>query len=234
MNQESFSEQLRTAANNLEALKVLVKDMIDCTDSNGRTAAYMAAQSGNLDVLKYLANFGADMLKSANDGTTPLIVAAKEGHVNVVQYFIEERGMQALANPFLLFIAARNGRIDVVQYLMKDGLLIDVGNVQCLKDDAIEMAARNGHEKVVKFLSELGARKDMSLLIAAQEGRVEVLSYLVDQEGMDKDTGHPHKFKNATPLILAAKNGHLAAVRYLVGIGADKMKADNEGWSSLH
>ena len=103
-------------------MKMLVNFVIGYTDSTGRTTAYMAAQSGNSDVLKYLATFGADMLKSANDGTTPLSIAVQNGHVKVVQYFIEEREMQALANPSLLFIAARYGSKEVVQYLMKEDL----------------------------------------------------------------------------------------------------------------
>ena len=216
-------------------MRMLVKNTTDDTDSTGRTTAYMAAQSGNSDVLKYLATFGADKMKSANDGTTPLSIAVQKGHVKVVQYFIEEREMQALANPSLLFIAARYGSTEVVQYLMKEGLLVDVENLQSMTDDAMEMAARNGHVTTVKCLSTLGAtKKDVSLLIAAHEGHVEVMSYLLDQEGMDHDTCHPHKFKSATPLILAANNGHLAAVRYLVGKGADKSKGDTDGWNALH
>jgi ankyrin repeat protein len=47
---------------------------------NGRgvTAVFVAAQHNKVDVLEYLIDRGADIEQAANDGTTPLWIAARE------------------------------------------------------------------------------------------------------------------------------------------------------------
>ena len=42
-----------------------------------------------------------------------------------------------------------------------------------------------------------------------------------------------HRIKGATPLFIAAQNGHLDVVRHLVEVGADKDKARDTGATPL-
>src|SRR6266446_3941789 len=64
---------------------------------------------------------------------------------------------------------------------------------------------------------------------AAREGRVDLLEGLI-KDGMRVDLRDPRGF---TPLILAAYNGQLAAVNFLVEHGADPCAVDPKGNSSL-
>ena len=57
------------------------------------------------------------------------------------------------------------------------------------------------------------------LLIAADEGHLEVVQFLVEC-GANKDQGRTND--GATPLFMAAQNGHLEVVRFLVESGANK------------
>ena len=53
---------------------------IDAVDDRGRTALYIAAAEGNLEVLKWLLSNGADPLCCASDGRSALHAAAANGH----------------------------------------------------------------------------------------------------------------------------------------------------------
>ena len=65
-----------------------------------------------------------------NEGYFPLFVAAQEGHLNVVQYLLDQgvgvnRGVQCCtvnnAGMTPLYVAALNCRLPVVQYLLEHG-----------------------------------------------------------------------------------------------------------------
>jgi ankyrin repeat protein len=45
------------------------------------TPVFVAAQIGQPEVVKALAEVGADMNVPMNDGTTPVLMAAKQGHL---------------------------------------------------------------------------------------------------------------------------------------------------------
>jgi ankyrin repeat protein len=42
---------------------------------------HMAAQNGNLDVVRVLGEFGANVNQAMQDGATPLYIAAEIGHL---------------------------------------------------------------------------------------------------------------------------------------------------------
>lgn len=52
------------------------------------TALFLAAQAGNLAVVKQLAQAGADLTIVRRDGSSCLFVSAKNGHHEVVEYLL--------------------------------------------------------------------------------------------------------------------------------------------------
>jgi hypothetical protein len=57
----------------------------------GRTPCFMAAENGNLAVLRCLVKkFGADINKATNDGFTPLMVASCKKHADVVRWLVKK------------------------------------------------------------------------------------------------------------------------------------------------
>jgi ankyrin repeat protein len=56
---------------------------------NGETAAHMAAGYGQLEVLTLLQKHGANLQKVDEQGDTPLMSAAKNGHSDTLQFLIQ-------------------------------------------------------------------------------------------------------------------------------------------------
>jgi ankyrin repeat protein len=124
------------------------------------------------------------------------------GQLGVVRYLGKELGAnvnQAMHNGFTpLIIAAIHGYVDVVRCL---------GN---------EFGAN------VSQANEDGAT---SLMFAAKQGDLNMVRCLGKELGANVNQAN---LGGATSLLIASKSGHLNVVRYLVILGADIKKADNE------
>ena len=101
-----------------------------------------------------------------------------------------------------LMVTAESGDLATARILLDRGALIGARNGN--KQEALHLAAANGHNLVVGLLIERGA----------------------DREAMDKE--------NRTALHLAAANGHNLVIELLVCGGADKNAKDVLGWEPLH
>jgi hypothetical protein len=89
---------------------------------------------------------------------TPLICAAKYGHVEVVRVLLEGgvkvEGSDAIRSTALHY-AAMYGHLEVCRLLLDRGAKVD--SVNWWKETPLHCAARNGHLLVVKLLVERGA-----------------------------------------------------------------------------
>jgi ankyrin repeat protein len=168
----------------------------------GATPLMIAANNGDLAIVRYLVEQGADKEKVLNDGTSPLMFAAQEGHMAVVRYLVEQgvdknRADHKGYTPLML--AAQEGHMAVVQYLVEQGA-------------DKEKAMNDG---------------TTPLMLAIQEGNMvaDVVRYLVEQ-GVDKNRAD---HKGYTPLMFAAYMGNMAVVRYLVEQGAYTNAINDDG-----
>jgi ankyrin repeat protein len=112
-------------------VQCLVKELgadINHANQDGITALSLAAQEGNLDMLRCLATeLGANNVNQASpDGFTPLDTAALKGRLAVVRYLVEELGAD-------------------VNHAIKDGAT------------PLVAAAYMDHKKIVAFLIKHGA-----------------------------------------------------------------------------
>ena len=57
---------------------------------------WAGAWGGHVNVVRWLAENGANLNKASNDGQTPMHVAAKQGHVDVMRYLREKLGKASL------------------------------------------------------------------------------------------------------------------------------------------
>jgi len=106
---------------------------VDKKDIAGQTALMYAAETGNLEIVKYLVEQGAN--------------------INAVS------GRKGRGTP-LIYAAAAN-KVEIVEYLLKNGGDINA-TTPYQNETALIWAVASGHEKIVKLLLENGADKNIT------------------------------------------------------------------------
>ena len=67
-------------------------------DQYGFVALHEACGKGHLECAKALLGAGADINKQANDGRTPLMLAARQGRIEVVRELLKRGAKKELKN----------------------------------------------------------------------------------------------------------------------------------------
>ncbi|MBN3318767.1 FEM1B protein, partial [Atractosteus spatula] len=146
--------------------------------------------------------------------STPLIIAARNGHAKVVRLLLEHY------------------RVDTEQTgtVRFDGYVIDGAT-------ALWCAAGAGHFEVVRLLVMRNANVNHTtvtnstpLRAACFDGRLDIVRYLVENNA---DIGIANKYDN-TCLMIAAYKGHTDVVRFLLERGADPNAKAHCGATALH
>ncbi len=126
-----------------------------------------------------------------------------------------------------LMFAAGKGRSDKVRFLVEGGAHINAINVRGL--NALGMAAERNHRSVVEFLRKRGAAYDIHS--AAAVGDMEELKRYASAGG---DVDSREKEYGRSLLWMAAHNGHLEAVEWLLDRKADMKARGPNGETPLH
>ncbi|XP_066896192.1 notch-regulated ankyrin repeat-containing protein [Kogia breviceps] len=90
--QRIFQEAVRKG--NTQELQSLLQNMTNCEFNvnsfgpEGQTALHQSVIDGNLEVVKLLVKFGADIRLANRDGWSALHIAAFGGHQDIVLYLI--------------------------------------------------------------------------------------------------------------------------------------------------
>ena len=222
--------------------------------SDSVTNVYQAARDGCPDLTNLLKRLKTEKRKTAlitktKDGghfSTPLIIAAHNGHLNSVKILlgygadIEDGGTLKIGDEVIegctpLWAAAVTGHLDVVRLLIERNA--DVDGRTSSGSTPLRAAAHEGHLDVVRCLVESGAdvnarnytEGSTPLIVACNWGHVSVVTYLIDKGAfMDlqyKDAGN-------TALHDAVKRGYLEMVSQLLALGASQLP-NNQGLTPL-
>lgn len=183
--------------------------------SDGRTLLAAAAHAGLVDVAALLLCRGADPSVNDNQGQTALTLAARQGHVGVLQVLLE-------------WVQKKGNRSTAAQTLLE--------HVDSEGWTALRSAAWGGHKEAVRLLLEAGAEIDgcdsdgrTALRAAAWGGHEEIVLTLL-KHGAEVDRSDS---EGRTPLIAAAYMAHKEAVEILLDAGADLNLADGDGRTAL-
>ena len=124
-------------------------------DPGGMPVLLLAARSGNLDVVKALAEGKADLDRLNANGESAMMMAAIAGHKSVVEYLIAREAQVNKPGWTALIYAATNGHRAIVDLLLENHAYIDAAPANGVT--ALMMAARGGHADTVKLLLDEGA-----------------------------------------------------------------------------
>ncbi len=182
-----------------------------------------AAQRGKVAQTKELLEQGADPNTKNKDQHTPLALAVKHGHADVVMLLI---GSGANKDPMdrhkktPLGLAVEAGHIKLAKLLIEMGANKEINNWKPL-----HWAAFFNDVVTAKSLIVAGANKEVGddeentpLHIATQYGGAEVVTLLLNS-GADMEVRNKWKY---VPLHKAVRNGNIEAVRLLIKAGANK------------
>jgi ankyrin repeat protein len=190
-----------------------------------------------VEVVRILAERGADINKAMNDGATPLLVASQNGHVDVVRILIGRGAdINKADNDGVtpLWIASLNGHVEVVSILAERGADIN----KAMNDGAtpLHAASLKGHVEVVSILTEKGADinktnsgGDTPLYVASEAGSEEVVKILLEK-GAEINKAEN---EGQTPLIIAVSFGAFEIVEALLEYGANINAETNEGLTAF-
>lgn len=200
---------------------------VDARTLNGDTALIWAAYNGHVDVVRALVSANVDV-NSRNTGTTqstPLILAAREGHAKIVAILLATRGidvniLDAHVDNALIW-AACNGHAVVVSALLETGG-IRVNQINELGFTALTLAAKRAHTAVVAALLKApsidpnvkDSAGDTALTLAARSNHGATVLALLENANTDVN------LKNAsglTALMITAERGNTTFLRDLLG-----------------
>jgi ankyrin repeat protein len=218
----------------------------------------VAAQQQTNQPLSVSVSVAGDVNRATPDGTTPLHVAVRAGDMPRVQALLHAganvNAATRYANVTPITLAAINGDAAMIDVLLKAGADPNTANGE--GETVLMRAARTGNPQAVKALIDHGADvnahegwfQQTALMWAAAQNHGDAARALI-MAGADMNAraivpdipiptdnagGLPSQAANGqTPLLYAARNGAIDAIRALADSGANLDLADRNGISPL-
>ena len=214
-------------------------DMKAVSNTEGHTITPLiaAVQSGNLESVKVLLKYGADV-----EGRGDFKYVSKDYPFHSVSF--------EACTP--LFVAAVNGNVEILSCLLDSGADLNaVANAEGHKITPLIATVQSGDFDCVKLLLQYGADAEgrggfrvdspgypsvslticcTPLLVAAVNGNVKILSSLLEH-GADINAVSEGLY---TPLMMAVRYRRIDAVKFLMDQGADANLQDKKGYTALH
>lgn len=159
-------------------------------DEEGKTALHIAAKDGTLDTVKLLCSSNCSITSTTSEGATALHYAVYSGQLDIIEYLIKEgldidSNSKSMGTP--LMSAARENRVDAAKILLKNGAKVDLTNEEYNSHSALQTAAVQGAEDMVKMLLEAGANPNIfggaygsPLCATVQAGKLTIACQLLE------------------------------------------------------
>ncbi|MDR0779895.1 MAG: ankyrin repeat domain-containing protein [Pseudomonadales bacterium] len=203
---------------------------------DGTTALHWAVELDAPTLVARLLAAGADPDRANRTNARPLQLAALNGSAEVLTQLLaagaDVNRAQTITGDTALMIAARTGRVEAVQVLLDHGAAIEARE-SWGGTTALMWAVNENQSEVVRLLLERGADVNaVSRYIAPDTGRGFEGSPL--RERSAEEIGAVQDATGEfTPLMFAAREGHIAVARLLVEAGADVNALAADGKDAL-
>ncbi|KAM6535971.1 hypothetical protein FALCPG4_005494 [Fusarium falciforme] len=221
----------------------------DLKDFGKEAPLLYVARGGHTAITELLIRHGVDVDTRGGPGDdfgcTPLSLAAKHGHADIVRLLLTDEGLQPWASPghwqpiseTPLWLAAEHGHGDVVEMLLGHEGISQDQFIDSSKGTPLHVAAENGHLDVVQLLLKRGFDVNAQtrfgetpLLGAVRMGHDSVVAILLSQAGVMIDlvgTDVP------SPILEAVNRRQTGALRLLLAHKANAQVRDERGRTPL-
>lgn len=176
------------------AIDIIGVDQLNIiTDANKYSMLHHATISGNLDNVKLLVGYGADVNCRSSDETrnwTPIHYASKHNHLNIVDYLIASGVNKEIKTSFELtplHIACEFGSVDVVKYLISINCNVNaITSFENYNLTPLHYCVISEKLTLVKYLIANGANifkkntmQETAIEMACKRGLKDIVEYLI-------------------------------------------------------
>jgi ankyrin repeat protein len=238
--------RLAEAAKNgdVAAVRALLEQKADVNEPgpDGTAPLYWAIQSDDLATAQLLIRAGADVKTPNRFGITPIQIAVANGNIDMIRTLLDagaDPNSVDPANQTALISAVRSGELEAVRLLLDRGAKVDWVD-PTYGQTALMFAVRETSPAIVDLLIKKGA----SINVRTRTGATPAFRPANPPGGGSHGvgivrSGLPERGNrqpipgSMTPLLYAARDGKLEAVKLLVAAGADVNQVEANGISVL-
>jgi len=214
------------------------KTNVNSAQPDGTCALHWAVRANDSALTKRLIQAGADVNAATRYGVTPLSLAAGAGNPQILEMLLQAGAKQDRAEPLLrdgqtlLMLAAKAGDAAAVNLLIENGSKVNAAETRT-GTTAIMWAALYNQPRALKALAEAGADMNAKSALAnfPHTGQAVLEQAFEDDVSYVGQTPLPKG--GWTPLMYAAREGSLDAVRALIEFKADLNLTEPDGTSAL-
>ena len=211
------------------------------------TPLHWSMYSCDINIMFILIEQGADINKKDCRGESILYKALYNCDEKILEWLFEKNADDKFrsqsygynsrnASP-LFYIAMKNGNEEIAKMIIKKYFDVDMKDELGNKKSPLHLAAYSGSAETVEMLINQGANVN-----ALDEFSWTPLHWVLYKDGLASRTNDVNSLKTSnswpygktTSLHLAASEGHVKVVRFLVEKGADVNILDERGRKALH
>lgn len=209
---------------------------------DGRIYLHWASSKGNVELVEYLIEKGANIYWEDTSNNTPLVFALGNGQNNQAlfeAYFkagLDIKKKYKNGANLLLLAVASDKDLHITNYLISKGLSFK--DVDQEGNTLFDYAARTGNLTNLKTLYGKGVKPTANALLFAAEGTrrsansIEIFQYLVDELKIKPTV--LSKNQESVLHFLAKKENQLPIITYFKDKGVALQTADGDGNTVLH
>ena len=227
----------------VQAIRDLIRTHVDVNapGPDGTPALQWIVHRQDLGTARQLVEAGADVNRANRYGVLPLHLAIANDDAPMVHLLLAAHADANSADSTgetCLMMAAGIGDADIVRALLDRGAVADQRDPH-YQQTALMFAARGGHTEVARLLLKHGAQVDAQ----TRTGEVPKFRSPASNAGSKgagiirggwPERGERDPIPGAkTPLLYAAREGHLDTVQLLLSSGAKLEKSDADGVTPL-
>jgi hypothetical protein len=180
---------LENFLNEIKTTRIDIKTLINHVDEHGEPSLMTIIHDGNIQIVKYIVERGADVNKANAHGATPFLLACELGNLEIVTYLFEKgadvtKRFNAGYTALMIACGSKNLNINIINFLLGP-IGVDVNEANEEGETALMIACEVGDARVIENLLNAGASTEArdkegstALTIAVEQGNQEIINLL--------------------------------------------------------